>query len=123
MAGLTSSGITIKSVDEILTDMESEQLANIAADLNVEADSVLGQLNGIYAAALAELWELLEQVYQAAYPDTASGQSLSYIDRSHSAACDQVHDIGSPRRHREHQCSGGHASLPGPKRRRTRRPG
>ena len=79
MAGLTSSGITIKSVDEILADMESEQLANIAADLNVEADSVLGQLNGIYAAALAELWELLEQVYQAAYPDTASGQSLSYI--------------------------------------------
>jgi uncharacterized phage protein gp47/JayE len=83
MAGLTSSGITIKSVDEILTDMESEQLANIAADLNVEADSVLGQLNGIYAAALAELWELLEQVYQAAYPDTASGQSLSYIISQH----------------------------------------
>jgi uncharacterized phage protein gp47/JayE len=40
---------------------------------------VLGQLNGIYAAALAELWELVEQVYQAAYPDTASGQSLSYV--------------------------------------------
>jgi len=79
MAGLTSSGITIKSVDEILTDMESEQLANIDADLNTESDSILGQLNGIYAAALAELWELLEQVYQAAYPDTASGQSLSYV--------------------------------------------
>jgi hypothetical protein len=36
-------------------------------------------LNGIYGAALAELWELLEQVYQSAYPDTASGQSLSYV--------------------------------------------
>lgn len=79
MAGLTSTGITIKTVDEILTDMESEQLANIDADLNVEADSVLGQLNGVYAAALAEIWELLEEIYQSAYPDTASGQSLSYI--------------------------------------------
>ncbi len=40
---------------------------------------MLGQLNGIYAAALAELWELFEEIYQSAYPDTASGQSLSYI--------------------------------------------
>jgi hypothetical protein len=66
-------------VDEIVSDLEASQLANIDANLNVEADGVLGQLNGIYAAALAELWELMEQVYQAAYPDTASGQSLSYI--------------------------------------------
>jgi uncharacterized phage protein gp47/JayE len=79
MAGLTSTGITIKDVDEILSDIESEQLANIDPDLNVEADSVLGQLNGVFAGALAEVWELLELVYQAAYPDTASGQSLSYI--------------------------------------------
>jgi uncharacterized phage protein gp47/JayE len=79
MAGLTSTGITIKSVDEIIADMVADQIANIDANLNTESDSILGQLNGIYAAALAELWELLEQVYQAAYPDTASGQSLSYI--------------------------------------------
>ena len=79
MAGLTSTGITIKDVAEILADMESEQLANIDADLDVGPDDLLGQLNGIYAAALAELWELLEQVYQSAYPDTASGQSLSYV--------------------------------------------
>ena len=79
MAGLTSTGITIKDVDEILADMVSDQLANIDANLNTESDGVLGQLNGIYAAALAELWELLEEIYQSAYPDTASGQSLSYV--------------------------------------------
>lgn len=79
MAGLTTTGITIKSVDEVLADLEAAELANIDANLNVEADSVLGQLNAVYAAALAELWELLEQVYQAAYPDTASGQALSYV--------------------------------------------
>ena len=79
MAGLTTTGITIKDVSEILTDIEAEQIANIDADLNVEADEILGQLNGVYAAALAELWELLEEIYQSAYPDTASGQSLSYV--------------------------------------------
>jgi uncharacterized phage protein gp47/JayE len=79
MAGLTSTGITIKDVAEILADIESEQLANIDPDLSVAPDDVLGQLNGIYAAALAELWELVEEVYQSAYPDTASGQSLSYV--------------------------------------------
>lgn len=78
MAGLTDTGITIKDVDEILADMVADQLANIDANLNTESDAVLGQLNGIYAAALAELWELVEEVYQSAYADTASAQSLSY---------------------------------------------
>ncbi|MDH4281375.1 MAG: baseplate J/gp47 family protein [Myxococcales bacterium] len=79
MAGLTATGITIKSVDEIRADIEAEQLANIDPDLNVGPDDVLGQLNGIYAAALAEAWEFLEELYHSAYPDTASGQALSYI--------------------------------------------
>jgi len=80
MAGLTTTGITIKDVDEIVTDFESAQVSAFSdPDLNTEADSVLGQLNGIYGAALAELWALVEEVYQSAYPDTASGQSLSYI--------------------------------------------
>lgn len=79
MAGLTPEGFDIKDLETILTEIESDQLANIDADLNVEADSIAGQLNGIIAAQLFELWELAEQVYQAAYPDTATGQALSYI--------------------------------------------
>lgn len=79
MAGLTNTGITIKDVDELLSDMESQQLATIDANLNVEADSIAGQFNGVYAEALALVYELLEQIYQSAYPDTASGQSLSYV--------------------------------------------
>jgi len=79
MAGLTSTGLDIKDVEEILAGIVADQVANISADLNTESDTVIGQLNGIYAAALAECWELLEQVYLAAYPDTASGQALSYV--------------------------------------------
>jgi uncharacterized phage protein gp47/JayE len=79
MAELTATGITIRSVDEILAAIEGQQLANIDAELDVSADTPLGQLNGIVAAALAELEELFEELYQSAYPDTASGQALSYI--------------------------------------------
>jgi len=79
MAGLTATGITIKSVDDILADIEAEQLANIDSQLNLGPDDVLGQLNGIMAASVAEVWELLEEIYHSAYADTASGQSLSYV--------------------------------------------
>jgi uncharacterized phage protein gp47/JayE len=79
MPGLTTTGFDIKALADILTEIEADELANIDADLNVEADSVFGQLNGIFAAQLFELWELVEEVYQAAYPDTATGQALSYI--------------------------------------------
>jgi uncharacterized phage protein gp47/JayE len=78
MAGLTDTGVEIKDVDEVIADIVAAQIANIDPDLLTEADSALGQLNGIVAAVAAELWEFFEQIYQAAYPDTASGQSLSY---------------------------------------------
>jgi uncharacterized phage protein gp47/JayE len=79
MAGLTDTGITIETIDSLLASMVADQVANISPTLNTEADSVLGQLNAIYAAALLELWELFEDIYQSGYADTASGQSLSYI--------------------------------------------
>lgn len=91
MAGLTATGITIKSVDDILADIEAEQLANIDSQLNLGPDDVLGQLNGIMAASVAEVWELLEEIYHSAYPDTASGQSLSYV----SALTGAVRDVAT----------------------------
>ncbi len=79
MAGLTTTGLTIETIESLLASMVADQLANISPTLNTEADSAIGQLNAIYAAALLELWELFEDIYQSGYPDTASGQSLSYL--------------------------------------------
>lgn len=79
MAGLTTTGLTIETIETLLAAMVADQLANISSTLNTEADSALGQLNAIYAAALLELWELFEEIYQSGYPDTASGQSLSFL--------------------------------------------
>lgn len=79
MAGLTDTGLTIETITSLLASIVADQLANIDPNLNTEADSVIGQLNAIYAAALLECWELLEAIWQAGHADTATGQALSYI--------------------------------------------
>jgi uncharacterized phage protein gp47/JayE len=76
--GLTATGVTVKDVDEVISDIEADELANVDSSLQITADSVIGQLNGIFAAAVAELWDFFQEIYWSAYPDTATGQSLSY---------------------------------------------
>lgn len=79
MAGLTVTGFEIPSLQEILDDIEAEEKQQIDANLNVSTDSVVGQINGIVSAKMLEMWELMLEVYGAAYPDTASGQALSSV--------------------------------------------
>lgn len=79
MAGLTASGLSIKTIEDIIAEIEAEQLATIDSDLDTSSTSVIGQLNQIYAARELALWELLLAVYQAAYPNTATGVALSQI--------------------------------------------
>ena len=79
MAGLTTSGFEIPSVDDIVAEIEADLKANVDANINVEADSLLGQVITITASKLHDVWELAEAVYHAAYPDTANGVSLAYV--------------------------------------------
>ncbi len=79
MAGLTSAGFVPKTLAEILEEIETAQKDVLGADLNVGADTVLGQLNGIVSSKLAELWELAQAVHASAYPDGASGISLDRL--------------------------------------------
>jgi len=79
MAGVETTGFNRKLLSDILAEIEADEKATISPNLNTLATSVLGQLNGIYADKLRELWEVLEAVYQSFYPDTASGQSLDAV--------------------------------------------
>lgn len=79
MAGLTPSGFETKAVGDILDDLEAEQRAQISPSLNLSTTSVLGQLNGIFAAALAELWQLAQSVYSAFDPNASQGASLAAL--------------------------------------------
>jgi uncharacterized phage protein gp47/JayE len=79
MAGLTPAGFEAKTAAEILADIEAAQKASLGADLDVSPEQPLGQINGIVAAKLRELWEALGLVYVARIPAGASGASLEGI--------------------------------------------
>ncbi len=77
--GLTSTGFVLKPLDVIKAEIETYQLANISPALNVEADSVMGQVNAIVAAKIAELWEVAQAVYASQYADSAEGVPLDNV--------------------------------------------
>lgn len=79
MAGLDSTGLTIKTTDEILDEINADMRATISPGLNLSSASVLGQINGIMASKLAELWEVARAVYSAFDPDGATGASLDRL--------------------------------------------
>lgn len=79
MAGITPTGFEAKTLEEILSEIETEERANISASLNTSAASPIGQLNGIIASKLRELWELAQAAYEAFNPNAASGASLTSL--------------------------------------------
>ncbi len=76
MAGLTSTGFETKTAAEILADVETAQKAALGSDLDVSPEQPLGQINGIFAAKLRELWELASILYAARVPGGASFATL-----------------------------------------------
>lgn len=72
---LTSTGLTRPRLDELKTTLDNDLTAAFGP-INTNPDSVLGQLNGIHAAALDDLYELAEDVYNSMYPSSAEGISL-----------------------------------------------
>lgn len=77
--GVTTDGFVDKPIEDILSEVETEQKAEIAADLDVSPSQPLGQLNGIFAAKVREIWEVLQAVYSSFDPDQASGDALTKL--------------------------------------------
>jgi uncharacterized phage protein gp47/JayE len=80
---LESSGYVPRLVDEVLEDIEDYQRANIDPDLDQQAEEPLGQINGLFAAAIADLDAAILAVWRAAYPESAEGESLDAICALH----------------------------------------
>ena len=85
MAGLTPTGLEIKTIDDVLNDSRT-RAADIFADLvpagdivDVSDNSALGRMIGVMAPAEASLWEALQQIYNSFNPNTAIGVSLDNI--------------------------------------------
>lgn len=77
--GVTDQGFLQKSLEDILSEIEQAQRDTISQTLNTTATSPIGQLNGIFADKLRELWDVAAAIYRSPYPDSASGEALDQV--------------------------------------------
>lgn len=71
MAGVTATGFERPTVLELKKQFEDDQRAEISASLDLSTDTVIGQINGIFARHLGIAWEAIETVYHGFDPDAA----------------------------------------------------
>jgi len=76
--GLTPQGFNAKRLADIKVSLEDGYVAQFG-DINLDPQSVFGQLVGVDAKPLADLWENLEDVYLSQYPNSASGVALDNV--------------------------------------------
>lgn len=77
--GLTSTGFTIKRLSDVKDEIETSLRTFFGPGINLQADQLMGQIVGIYAEATAKTWEMGQGVYDAFYPDSASGINLDNV--------------------------------------------
>jgi uncharacterized phage protein gp47/JayE len=79
MAGVTLTGFVAKTVADLRADLNANVRTVYGLAANVDPRSRIGQLIGIFAAALSEAWELAEAVAGALDPLGASGVLLDNL--------------------------------------------
>lgn len=79
MSGVVNTGFQLKTLAEIKTEIEDDLRTSFGPSIDVSATSVLGNLVGVLANGIAELWEVAQGVYSSQYPSTASGASLDQV--------------------------------------------
>lgn len=77
--GLTETGYTRKTYDEILEDKIAKAKELFGEDIETEENTPLGKYIRINAFDQAELEEIAEMIYYSAFPNTASGTSLDRL--------------------------------------------
>jgi uncharacterized phage protein gp47/JayE len=77
--GLTDAGFVAKTLQDIEASFVQQQRANIDPAIDTSQFGLIGQLNGIVASDLAELWELGEALYDAMDPDQVSGDAQDQL--------------------------------------------
>lgn len=74
--GLTTTGFIKKRQPEIQDELQEKFRAAFGNEINLLPTSIFGQVIGIFSEREASLWDLLEEIYNSAFPDTATGVSL-----------------------------------------------
>ena len=76
--GVTPQGFNQMRLPEIKDQYEDLFIAEFG-DVNLDPQSVAGQLIGIFSKVLTDDWENLSDVYLSGYPNSASGISLDNV--------------------------------------------
>lgn len=77
MAGLTPTGFEVKTIDQILADMEAIELVQVSPSLNIQPPDIVGVMNGMVAQMASDLWLLGLALYSGMDPDLASDDQLT----------------------------------------------
>lgn len=72
---LTNEGFDRPRLSEIKTDYD-QRFTDALGPVNTEPDAVIGQIIGIFSAALDDVYEAIQDNYDSMYPPTAEGTSL-----------------------------------------------
>lgn len=78
------TGLVRQRLDEILAGLNSQIQSIFGADFSVDPESPEGQMIGAFAEATSDLAQLVELVYLARSPASASGAALSRLVRLNS---------------------------------------
>lgn len=95
--GVTSTGFRVKTREQIVTDMENAARGFFGENVNLSPKSPLGLFIQLLAWPITLVWQGLEGVYNSAFVDTATGQSLDsvgkYIGIQRRSATKAIHTV------------------------------
>lgn len=77
--GLTNFGFVVKQQQQIISEINASLQQTFGANINLGAESVFGQLVGIFSEREALVWQLADAVYASQYPSGAEGTSVDNI--------------------------------------------
>ena len=76
--GVTPDGFKAKRLLDVKNQLETLFISEFG-DVNLDPQSVIGQIIGIFSKAFADIWENTQDVYLSQYPNSASGVSLDNV--------------------------------------------
>ncbi|MEF2554056.1 hypothetical protein VQ042_22400 [Aurantimonas sp. A2-1-M11] len=79
--GVQPTGFVRKNLATTLAELEQQMVTEFAPGVIQTPQSPFGQLNGLMADIITELWELAQDVYQSYDPDQAEGSRLDILGR------------------------------------------
>ena len=77
--GVTDRGFRRKTYQDIIADMEAKAKDLFGPNIDLSSASPLALFLRVIAFGLSLMWQVAERVYNSAFVDLATGQSLDYV--------------------------------------------